>query len=113
MAVPYSITIDTPGYGDIRGVKRGCEITEKILKLLKKQASRDDLIHSACFVAASGDSRLSTTQKYILHSAYTIFGPCNICGPYQLVSCIPDGLIELLTLPEEHITWQGKNAVER
>ena len=75
MAVPYSITIiDTPGYGDIRGVKRDWEITEKILKFLKKQASRDDLIHSACFVAASGDSRLSTTQKYILHSVSTIFG---------------------------------------
>ena len=75
MAVPYSVTIiDTPGYGDIRGVKRDWEITEKILKFLKKQASRDDLIHSACFVAASGDSRLSTTQKYILHSVSTIFG---------------------------------------
>lgn len=32
---------------------------------------------------------------------------------YQLVSRIPDGLIELRTLLEEHITQQGLSAIER
>jgi GTP-binding protein EngB required for normal cell division len=75
MAVPYSITIiDTPGYGDTRGVKRDKEITRNIQQFLTQQESRVEEIHAACFVAASGDSRLTTTQKYIIDSALSIFG---------------------------------------
>lgn len=32
---------------------------------------------------------------------------------YQLVSRIPDGLTELRTLLEDHITQQGLSAIER
>jgi GTP-binding protein EngB required for normal cell division len=74
MAVPYSITIiDTPGYGDTRGVQRDKEITRNIHQFLTQQDNRVDQIHAACFVAASGDNRLMTTQRYI-DSVLSVFG---------------------------------------
>ncbi len=75
MAVPYSITIiDTPGYGDTRGVQRDKEITRKIHQFLTQPETRVDEIHAACFVAASGNSRLTATQSYIIDSVLSIFG---------------------------------------
>jgi GTP-binding protein EngB required for normal cell division len=75
MAVPYSITIiDTPGYGDTSGVQRDKLITDNIHQFLTQQETRVDEIHAACFVAASGDSRLTATQRYIIDSVLSIFG---------------------------------------
>jgi GTP-binding protein EngB required for normal cell division len=75
MAVPYSITIiDTPGYGGTKGAKRDKEITRNIQQFLTQQKNRVDQIHVACFVAASGDSRLTATQRYTIDSIYSIFG---------------------------------------
>ncbi|KAI9550832.1 hypothetical protein GHT06_005413 [Daphnia sinensis] len=75
MAIPYSITIiDTPGYGDTGGVKKDKEITAKIHRFLTQRETRIDEIHAACFVAASGDSRLTATQRYIIESVLSIFG---------------------------------------
>ena len=75
MAVPYSITIiDTPGYGDTRGIARDKEITKTIHRFLSQEETRIEQIHAACFVAASGDSRLTATQRYILDSVLSIFG---------------------------------------
>jgi GTP-binding protein EngB required for normal cell division len=75
MAVPYSITIiDTPGYGDTRGMDRDRLITRNIHQFLTQQENSVDQIHAACFVAASGDSRLTATQRYIIDSVLSIFG---------------------------------------
>ncbi|KAK4030168.1 hypothetical protein OUZ56_023145 [Daphnia magna] len=75
MTIPYSITIiDTPGYGDTGGVEKDKEITAKIHRFLTQQETRIDEIHAVCFVAASGDSRLTATQRYIIDSVLSIFG---------------------------------------
>ena len=75
MTVPYSVTlIDTPGYGDTRGVGKDKEITDMIHRFLMGKDARIDHIHAACFVAASGDSRLTITQRYIFNSVLSIFG---------------------------------------
>ena len=75
MTVPYSITIiDTPGYGDTRGVARDKEITNRIHELFTRKDSLVDQIHAVCFVAASGNNRLTTTQRYIIDSVLSIFG---------------------------------------
>ena len=75
MAIPYSITIiDTPGYGDTRGVTRDKEITKMIHQFFMEKDARIDHIHAACFVAASGDSRLTVTQRYVLDSVLSTFG---------------------------------------
>ncbi|XP_057365108.1 uncharacterized protein LOC130685839 [Daphnia carinata] len=75
MTVPFSITIiDTPGYGDTKGVKRDKQITRNIQHFLTQHKTRIDQIHAACFVAASGDSRLTATQRYAIDSMFSIFG---------------------------------------
>jgi hypothetical protein len=57
-------------------VKRDKEITRNIQQFLTQQESRVEEIHAACFVAASGVCRLTTTQpqRYIIDSALSIFG---------------------------------------
>lgn len=73
--VPYSITIiDTPGYGDTRGIERDKSITQMIHRFLTSKETNIDYIHAACFVAASSESRLTVTQRYILDSVLSIFG---------------------------------------
>jgi hypothetical protein len=74
MAIPYSITIiDTPGYGETNEVQRDKLITDNIHRFLTQEEICVDEIHAACFVAASGDSRLTATQRYI-DSVLSIFG---------------------------------------
>jgi GTPase SAR1 family protein len=76
MAIPYSITlIDTPGYGDTRGIERDKKITGCIHRFLtQQQGFKIDQIHAIGFVAASADSRLTPTQRYVLDSVLSIFG---------------------------------------
>ena len=75
MAVPYSLTlIDTPGYGDTRGLQMDKANTENIHRFLTEQESRIDQIHAVCFVATSGEARLTATQRYVLDSVLSIFG---------------------------------------
>jgi GTP-binding protein EngB required for normal cell division len=63
--------IDTPGYGDVRGVKQDIIITEKISKFIKDKLT---YITAICFVARSSSPRLTPTQKYIFHSILELFG---------------------------------------
>ena len=63
--------VDTPGYGDVRGISQDKIITEKISKVLKEKL---DSINAVCFVARSSSPRLTPTQKYIFHSILELFG---------------------------------------
>ena len=75
MVIPHSVTIiDTPGYGDTTGIERDKKITKNIQQFLMQKDAGINEIHAACFVAASGDSRLTVTQRYILDSVLSIFG---------------------------------------
>ena len=76
MTISHSITIiDTPGYGDTRGIQKDEEITRTIQRfLIENNKDRFDSMHVVCFVTASGDSKLSHTQRYILDSMQFIFG---------------------------------------
>lgn len=90
MVVPYSVTIiDTPGYGDTRGVGRDVEITRKIHRFLTKPEYRIDKIHAVCFVAASSDSRPTITQRYIIDSVLSTFGE-NVKDNFRLLVTFAD-----------------------
>ncbi|XP_057377823.1 uncharacterized protein LOC130699592 [Daphnia carinata] len=72
--VPYSLTIvDTPGYGDTKGLDRDKEITEMIRKFFedKDGIQNVDIIG---FVAQASLPRLTPTQTYIFDSVFSIFG---------------------------------------
>ena len=63
--------IDTPGFGDTRGIKRDKEITAQIKKLFNEEIST---LNAVCFVTKSSNNRLSHSQKYILSSILDLFG---------------------------------------
>ena len=67
----YFQIVDTPGYGDVRGISQDKIITEKISKTFKDKLHS---INAICFVARSSSPRLTPRQKYIFHSIFELFG---------------------------------------
>ena len=63
--------IDTPGYGDTRGIERDKEITDQIKILFKEKIST---LNAICFVTKSSNNRLTHSQRYILSSILDLFG---------------------------------------
>ena len=63
--------IDTPGYGDTRGIARDKEITAQIKILFKEKIS---ILNAVCFVTKSSNNRLTHSQRYILSSILDLFG---------------------------------------
>ncbi|XP_053186856.1 uncharacterized protein LOC128369805 [Scomber japonicus] len=72
--IEHSLTIvDTPGFGDTRGIERDREITEQIRNLFSAQSGVSE-IDAICFVAQASLARLTATQKYVFDSVLSIFG---------------------------------------
>ncbi|KAK2822858.1 hypothetical protein Q5P01_022923 [Channa striata] len=72
--IPYSLTVvDTPGFGDTRGVARDKEITEQIRKLFTSATGVSE-IDAVCFVTQASIARLTATQRYVFDSVLSIFG---------------------------------------
>lgn len=63
--------IDTPGFGDTRGIKQDMIITGKIEKTFKENLNS---LNAICFVAQSSNARLTANQKYIFTSVLDLFG---------------------------------------
>jgi hypothetical protein len=73
-SVPYSLTIvDTPGYGDTKGLDRDQEITEMIRKFFEDKDGIQEL-DVIGFVTEASLPRLTPTQIYIFDSVLSIFG---------------------------------------
>ena len=74
--LPYTLTIiDTPGFGDTRGLVRDQEIAAQIKELFSlKGVCGVDQIHGIGFVAQAPLARLTPPQKYIFDSILAIFG---------------------------------------
>ncbi|XP_072531266.1 uncharacterized protein [Salminus brasiliensis] len=72
--IPYSLTIvDTPGFGDTRGIEEDKKVTEQIKRFLCNPFGIQH-IDAVCFVIQASLARLSSTQKYIFDSVLSIFG---------------------------------------
>ncbi|KAF4114012.1 hypothetical protein G5714_004235 [Onychostoma macrolepis] len=72
--VPYSLTIvDTPGFGDTRGISHDQKITKQIQEFFSARGGID-CIDAVCFVVQASLARLTHTQKYIFDSILSIFG---------------------------------------
>lgn len=63
--------IDTPGFGDTRGIEMDKLITKKIEKKFQTEINQ---INAICFVAQSSIARLTANQKYIFSSIMNLFG---------------------------------------
>ena len=85
------IIVDTPGFGDTRGIERDKQITAQIKDFfsLKGDAGIDQ-IHGIGFVTQSSLARLTLTQKYIFDSVLSIFGK-DIKNNIFIMSTFADG----------------------
>ena len=63
--------IDTPGFGDTRGIAQDKIIRDKIADTFKNKLNT---INAICFVAQSSNARLTANQKYIFTSILDLFG---------------------------------------
>ena len=74
--VPYNLTIvDTPGFGDTRGIERDKVITEQIRKFFNTKGSAGiDHVDAICFIAQAGNPRLTPTQQYVFDRILAMFG---------------------------------------
>jgi ribosome biogenesis GTPase A len=76
MRFPYTLMIiDTPGYGDTRGIERDIQITKQIKDFFEMpNAEAVDQLNGIGFICQSSLARLTETQKYIFDSILAIFG---------------------------------------
>ncbi|XP_014874063.1 uncharacterized protein LOC106937178 isoform X1 [Poecilia latipinna] len=88
--VPFSPTIiDTPGFGDTRGIDRDREITEQLCNLFTSKDGVSE-IDAVCFVAQAALARLTPSQKYVFDSILSIFGK-DIAENIRILVTFADG----------------------
>ncbi|XP_039905297.1 uncharacterized protein LOC120744796 [Simochromis diagramma] len=88
--IPFSLTIvDTPGFGDTRGIERDREIVEQIRNLFTSSHGVSE-IDAVCFVAQAALARLTATQKYVFDSVLSIFGK-DVAENIRILVTFADG----------------------
>ncbi|KAI4883004.1 hypothetical protein NFI96_030775, partial [Prochilodus magdalenae] len=69
-----SLTIlDTPGYGDTRGIEKDMDVARNLLDLFLHDAGVKDL-DAVCLVLKTSQNRVSDRQHYIFEAVLSLFG---------------------------------------
>jgi hypothetical protein len=93
--INYSLTIvDTPGFGDTRGIDRDGLIMSQLENLFSAKSGISE-IDAICFVAQASLARLTTTQKYVFDSVLRIFGK-DVAENIQILVTFADNTIPLV-----------------
>lgn len=75
--------IDTPGFGDTRGIERDQRTVDQIRHLFSEPEPKGVLeLDAVCFIVKAPDARLTASQNYIFNSLLALFGTdieSNIC----------------------------------
>ncbi|XP_062572630.1 uncharacterized protein LOC134234561 [Saccostrea cucullata] len=75
--------IDTPGFGDRRGIQRDKAIVDQIRLLFSAEGTQGvAFIDAVCLIVKAPDARLTAYQTYIFHSIMSMLGKdiqSNIC----------------------------------
>uniref|UniRef100_A0A3B4Y027 AIG1-type G domain-containing protein n=1 Tax=Seriola lalandi dorsalis TaxID=1841481 RepID=A0A3B4Y027_SERLL len=72
--INYSLTIvDTPGFGNTRGIERDRMIVEQLRNLFSSELGVSE-VDAVCFVAPASSARFTPTQKYVFDSVLSVFG---------------------------------------
>ena len=90
---PYNLTvIDTPGFGDTRGIQADKELVSQIKELFSISPSEQGitLIHGIGFVTQASLARLTPPQRYVFDSILSIFGR-DISENVFLMTTFADG----------------------
>ena len=89
--IPYTLTIiDTPGFGDTRGIERDKAITKLITDFFL-HSQHVDHIDAVGFVVQASQSRLTAVQRYVFDSTVSVFGK-DISENIVLLTTFADGL---------------------
>ncbi|XP_067392521.1 uncharacterized protein [Emydura macquarii macquarii] len=87
---PYSLTIiDTPGFGDTRGIEQDKKITRQIRAFFSTPGAIDH-IDAICVIVQASLARLTHAQKYVFDSVLSIFGK-DIKDNIQILITFADG----------------------
>ncbi|KAK3566903.1 hypothetical protein QTP86_004751 [Hemibagrus guttatus] len=71
---PICLTIiDTPGYGDTRGIEYDKQIAENLHKLFHSDSGMKE-IDAVCLVVKASENRLTDRQQYIFDAVLSLFG---------------------------------------
>ncbi|XP_042071484.1 uncharacterized protein LOC121812718 [Haplochromis burtoni] len=74
VTLPYSLTIiDTPGYGDTRGIEHDDIISHRLLDLFRSEDGVHE-VHAVGLVMKASVNRLSDRLKYVFDSVMSLFG---------------------------------------
>ncbi|XP_033022265.1 uncharacterized protein LOC117056189 [Lacerta agilis] len=74
LKIPCSLTfVDTPGFGDTRGIEQDKKLVEKIREFFSIPGGINH-IDCVCFVVKASTNRITATQKYVFDSVLSIFG---------------------------------------
>ena len=89
LEIPYNLTVvDTPGFGDTRGIYHDKAITEQIRRFFNTKGSAGiDHVDVIYFIAQAGISRLTPTQQYVFDRIMAMFGKDikkNILVPLEI-----------------------------
>ena len=107
--VEHTLTIiDTPGFGDTRGIQRDVEITKQIHNFFTIPGNKGiDHIDAVGFVVQSSLPRLTFTQKYIFDQILSLFGK-DIGENIYLLLTFADGKVPqvLNGINEAHMPYQ-------
>ncbi|XP_036374329.1 uncharacterized protein si:ch73-170d6.2 [Megalops cyprinoides] len=88
--ISYSVTIiDTPGFGDTRGIDRDRQITDQIRTFFTSCKGISE-IDAVCFVTQASLARLTHAQKYVFDAVLSIFGK-DIADNIQMLVTFADG----------------------
>ncbi|KAK2822860.1 hypothetical protein Q5P01_022925 [Channa striata] len=88
--INYSLTIvDTPGFGDTRGIERDGMIVDQLRNLFTAELGVSE-IDAVCFVAQAALARLTPTQKYVFDSVLSIFGK-DVAENIRILVTFADG----------------------
>ncbi len=69
----YLTIIDTPGYGDTRGLDKDLEVAENLASLFQSNDGVRE-VDTVCFVTQASNNRLSDRQHYVISSVLSLFG---------------------------------------
>ncbi|CAC5362073.1 unnamed protein product [Mytilus coruscus] len=92
--INFNVTlIDTPGFGDTKGLAQDFKIASQIEHLFSASNSASiETIDAICFVLKAPDARLTESQKYIFESVLALFGKDVGENIYSLIT-FTDGQI--------------------
>lgn len=98
--LPYTLTvIDTPGFGDTRGIENDKIIVEQIRALFS--GGGIDQIHGVGFVTQASSARLTPTMQYIFDSVLSIFGKDIASNIFLLLTFSDDQTPQVLSAIKE------------